>query len=130
MGTVSCQSVPERERKPFFLYIDEVPFLHHPGVCSNAFGVAKVRHWVVLSHQHFAQLDVDLRETIFGNAGTILAFRVGGTNPTLLTKQFTAYFPLPRDPIKLRNYEMFVWLLIDGVQSKPLSTCSLPPNLM
>ena len=61
-----------------------------------------------------------------GNAGTLIAFRVGVTNAAILAKQFGADVPQPRD-LGLGKYEMYVRLMIDGQPSKPLSARSLPP---
>jgi hypothetical protein len=63
---------------------------------------------------------------IFGNVGTIITFRVGATDATLLARQFGADVPEPRDLVNLANYEFFVKLMIDGTQSKPFSARTLP----
>ncbi|MNR57421.1 hypothetical protein D3C85_1781990 [compost metagenome] len=57
----------------------------------------------------------------------MISFRVGASDAALLAKQFGDDLPLPRDLTSLANYETFTKLMVDGLQTKPFSTRSLPP---
>ena len=82
---------------------------------------------LTLTTQHFARISDNIREAILGNAGTMIAFRVGATDATILARQFGEDVPQPRDLVGLANHEIFVKLMVGGVQSKPFSARSLPP---
>ena len=57
--------------------------------------------------------------------GTLISFRVGANDATILAKQFAADTPTPRDLINLPNYEMFIKLMVDGRQSGVFSAGTL-----
>ena len=54
-----------------------------------------------------------------GNVGTLITFRIGATDASILARQLVDV--LPRDLVNLSNYEMFIKLMIDGSQSKIFS---------
>lgn len=125
----SRQDQPESERRPFFLYIDEFHSFTTDAFAEMLSELRKYALGLILAHQHTTQLDDATREAIFGNVGTIIAFRVGAKDADILAKQFGADIPRPRDLVGLANYEMFIKLMIDGAQSKPFSAVTLPPSL-
>lgn len=125
----SRQDQPEAKRKPFFLYIDEFHSFTTSAFAGMLSELRKYALGLILAHQHTSQLDEETREAIFGNVGTLAAFRVGAKDADILTKQFGGDLPRPRDLVSLANYEMFIKLMVDGVQTKPFSAASLPPRL-
>ena len=76
---------------------------------------------MVLAHQHTSQLDRTVFEAILGNVGTLMVFRVGANDATLMAKHLAADVPCSRDLSNLPNYQMYTRLLISGSQSKPFS---------
>ena len=83
---------------------------------------------LVATTQYSARLERGVREAIFGNVGTIISFRVGADDAFELERQFGSDVPKASDLVGLANYEMYLKLMIDGVQSKPFSARTLPPN--
>ena len=124
----SRQAVPEHERKPFFLYIDEFHSFTTTAFADMLSELRKYRLGLVLAHQHTTQLDANVFEAILGNVGTLIAFRVGATDAAILTKQFGEDVPSARDLVNLGNHELFIKLMIDGQQSKPFSATTLAPT--
>lgn len=123
----SRQDLPAEERRPFFLIVDE---FHSFTTSAFADMLAELRKYglgLTLTTQHFARIDNDAREAILGNVGTLISFRVGATDAALLAHQFGDDVPQPRDLVGLANYEMFVKLMVGGVQTKPFSAKTLPP---
>ncbi|MBO6727344.1 MAG: type IV secretion system DNA-binding domain-containing protein [Rhizobiaceae bacterium] len=123
----SRQDQPEEARRPFFLYVDE---FHSFTTSAFADMLAELRKYgvgLVLTTQHFAQIEPDVREAIMGNVGTLISFRVGATDAALLARQFGEDVPRPRDLVNLANHEVFIKLMVDGVQTKPFSARTLPP---
>ena len=117
----------EADRKPFFLYVDE---FHSFSTSAFADMLSELRKYglgLVATTQYGARLSDTVRESIFGNVGTIIAFRVGATDAAILEKQFGANVPSARDLVSLANYEIYLKMMIDGVQSKPFSARTLPP---
>jgi len=119
--------LPEDERRDFYLYVDEfqefVASETFEGILSEA---RKYRLCLVLAHQYLGQLDEELREAIFGNVGTIVAFPVGPEDGELLEKQFRPHFDR-HDLTSHDRYHIYLKLAIDGKQSQPFSATTLPP---
>jgi len=117
----SRQNQLESERRPFFLYIDEFQSFTTSAFADMLSELRKYGLGIILSHQHMSQLDQNVREAILGNVGTLISFRVGATDAAPLAKQFGANVPQPHDLVGLANYELFIKMMIGGVQSKPFS---------
>jgi type IV secretory pathway TraG/TraD family ATPase VirD4 len=117
----SRENVTEIDRKPFFLYIDEFHSFTTEALADMLSELRKYGLGMVLAHQHTSQLDRTVFEAILGNVGTLMVFRVGAYDATLLAKHLAADVPSSRDLSNLPNYEMYTRLLINGGQSKPFS---------
>jgi hypothetical protein len=80
--------VPEQERRDFFLYVDE---FHNFTTESFAPLLSECRKYhlnLVLSHQHVGQLRPEIRDSVFGNVGSMVSFRVGDADAELLQREF------------------------------------------
>jgi type IV secretory pathway TraG/TraD family ATPase VirD4 len=115
----SRQNLPEPERKPFFLYADEFHSFTTSAFIGMLSELRKYGFGLILAHQHTDQLDRHILEAIVGNVGTLIAFRLGAIDASLIAKQLGD--TLPHDLIGQANYEMFVKLMIDGNQSRAFS---------
>nr|WP_295469262.1 type IV secretion system DNA-binding domain-containing protein [Mesorhizobium sp.] len=123
----SRQDLPAEERRPFFLYVDEFHAFTTSAFTDMLAELRKYGLGLTLTTQHFSRIENDAREAILGNVGTLISFRVGATDAALLARQFGEEVPSPRDLVGLANHEMFVKLMVDGVQTKPFSARTLPP---
>ena len=122
--------IPEEDRRDFFLYVDEFQNFvtdAFAGILSEA---RKYRLNLTIAHQYTAQLVSDkstaVRDAVFGNAGTMMIFRVGADDAEFLEKEFEPEFT-PQDIVNLPNYKVYLKLMIDGVTSRPFSAKTLPP---
>lgn len=123
----SRQDQPEEERRPFFLYVDEFHSFTTSAFADMLSELRKYGVGLVLTTQHFARIELSVREAILGNVGTLISFRVGATDAALLARQFGDDPPKARDLVNLANHEVFIKLAVDGVQTKPFSARTLPP---
>jgi hypothetical protein len=80
-----------------------------------------------MAHQFIAQLDEDIKDAVFGNVGSLAAFRVGSDDATFLESQFTPSFE-QNDLMNVPNYNCFVRMLANGVPTKPFSLATMPPQ--
>lgn len=118
-------SQPEHTRRPFYLYIDEC---HSFVTLAFANILAEARKYglsLFLAHQYIEQLDERVRAAIFGNVGTMIAFRVGATDAEYLAKEFYPVFT-ENDFVHLPRYAMYLKLMIDGTTAQPFSALSSP----
>jgi CxxC-x17-CxxC domain-containing protein len=123
MGRVD---IPEPQRKDFYLYVDEFQnfaTLSFANILSEA---RKYRLNLVLAHQYIEQLAEEVAAAVFGNVGTIVAFRIGAADAEVLEKEFLPTFTA-EDLVNLTKYDTYMKLMIDGVSSTPFSASGLPP---
>ncbi len=123
------QEIPEQQRTPYFLYIDEFHSFTTSAFADLLSELRKYGLGLVATTQHTSRLSKTVREAIFGNVGTIMSFRVGATDADLLEKQFGADVPRASDLVGLANYEVYMKLMVDGIQTKPFSARTLPPEI-
>lgn len=121
----SRYSLPESERTPFFLYIDEFHSFSTSALASMLSEVRKYGLGLVLAHQHSAQLDSDTFEAIMGNVGTQIVFRIGASDALAFSRQFDD-IP-PRDLSNLPNYRTYMKLMVDGLRTFAFSATMQPP---
>ncbi len=117
---------PEKDRKDFFLYVDEFQNFATPSFANILSEARKYRLSLIMAHQYVKQLDEVVADAVFGNVGTIVTFRVGGGDAEALAKEFTPTF-LEEDIVNLAKYQIFLKLMIDGVASQPFSAMTMPP---
>jgi type IV secretory pathway TraG/TraD family ATPase VirD4 len=113
------------KRIPFYCYVDEC---HSFLSLSFANILAEARKYglsLILAHQYVEQLDERIRSAIFGNVGTLIAFRVGATDAECLAKEFYPIFNT-QDLIILPQHHIYIKLLIGGATSQPFSAVTYP----
>ena len=90
LAAFTRQDIPEQDRRPFFLYVDEFPSFATQATMSTLLSEArKYKIGLVLSHQYLAQLSDDLRGAIFGNVGTTISFRLGAEDAEYMAREFS-----------------------------------------
>jgi hypothetical protein len=92
LAAFSRADVPPEERHPFFLYLDEFQSFTTLSVANMASELRKYGVALILTHQHLHQLEPDVRHAVLGNAGTLIAFRVGAEDAPFLAREFDPPF--------------------------------------
>jgi hypothetical protein len=111
----------EKDRIPYFLYIDEFQTISGTELIAELLAqVRKFKIGLILANQFLYQLDPNVRASVLGNVGTIVAFRLGITDAKLMSKEFYPAFKT-EDFISLANYAIYLKLMIDGKPSTPFS---------
>lgn len=126
LAALSRADLEEKNRRPFYLYVDEI---HNFLTLSFADILSEARKYglnLILTHQYIEQLDEKIRAAIFGNVGTIISFRVGTEDAKYLAREFHPVFD-ETDLINLPNYHIYLKLLVNGVASRAFSAITLPP---
>jgi len=115
------QNLPEGERLPFFLYVDEFHSFTTGAFADMLSELRKYGLGMVLAGQYSAQGDNDVLDAILGNVSTLICFRVGASDAPFFAKHLATPRILPRDLINLPNYEMNIRLMVQGRQTKGFS---------
>src|SRR3989339_1847150 len=103
--------IPEDERKDFYLYVDEFQNFATDSFVNILSEARKYRLDLTIAHQYTAQLvtreSSSMRDSIFGNVGTMIIFRTGAEDTKYLEKEFDPEFT-PGDIVNLPNYKIYL----------------------
>lgn len=111
---------------PFYFYVDEFQNFANESFASILSEARKYNLALTVAHQYVEQMTDEVKAAVFGNVGTMIAFRVGAADAEIFEKEFAPYFILD-DIVNLSAYQIYLRLMIDGVGSKPFSARTLPP---
>lgn len=131
IDAMSRADVPEKDRRDFYLYVDEFQNFATKSFATILSEARKYRLALTMAHQYVGQLtigqgDTSLRDAVFGNVGSMISFQVGSDDAEDLSLQFEEMVS-PKDILSLPKYHAYVRLMIDGIPSKPFSVSTLPP---
>jgi hypothetical protein len=131
LAAMSRTDIEEKDRKDFYLYVDEFQNFATESFATILSEARKYRLNLIVGHQYIAQLEEDkstkVRDAIFGNVGTIVVFRIGAVDAEFLETEFEPIFT-PSDLVNLPKYAIILKLMINGVASDPFSAITLAPN--
>ncbi len=113
-------NLPEDQRPPFYLYIDEFQNFTTPSISTILSEARKYQLSLNIAHQYIAQLDEKIRDSVFGNVGTKCIFRVGSEDGEFLEKALQPDVNA-LDVTTLENYNAYLSLLVDGTPMRPFS---------
>lgn len=92
MAAMQRSSILESQRKDFYLYVDEFQNFSTPDFAEMLSEARKYRLNLIVANQYISQIREDIRNAVFGNVGTIGAFRVGVDDSKYLVNQFKPIF--------------------------------------
>jgi hypothetical protein len=118
--------LPEAARRPFFLYVDEFPNLTTKSFAGMLSEARKYGLGLVLAHQHLSQIDADVSDAIFGNVGSLVAFRVGVKDAPRLQRMLAPFDAC--DLLNQPNYRASVQVLQKGERLMPFTASMYPPH--
>jgi hypothetical protein len=115
-----------REMPNFYFYVDEFQSFAN-ATFANILSEARKYHLnLTIAHQYIEQMEEEVRNAVFGNVGTIIAFRVGPFDAETLEPIFAPQF-MATDIVNLSFAQIYLTLMIDGIGSQPFSATTLPP---
>lgn len=127
MAALSRVDTISRDYPPFYLHIDEFQNITTNSISSILSEARKYKLGLTIAHQFIAQIDEKIRDAVFGNVGSICAFRVGSDDAEFLAKQFAPIFDA-HDLMNIENWNAYVRLLANGTPTKPFNIKTLPPH--
>ena len=120
LAAFSRANIPEKNRKPFFIYADEFQHFTGSNIANLLSELRKFKVGMVLAHQYIEQLSPEIRKSVLGNVGTIICFRLGALDAPLVSREMGGVFRA-EDIMYLPNYHIYLKLMIDGVPSRGFS---------
>lgn len=120
LAGLSRAELPAHERRPFFLYVDEFQTFTTLAFANLMPELRKYGVGLTIAHQYLHQLETDVRHSVLGNAGTLISFRLGPEDATVIAQEMQPVF-CTLDLLNLPNHHFYVKLMIDGAPSRPFS---------
>ncbi len=116
--------IPEKERKSFYLYVDEFQNVATKSFTSLFSESRKYGINITVANQYLAQIPEDLQEAIFGNVGTLIAFRVSGADSERLSQEFQPLVE-PKDLTNIGGREFYIKMSVEGKVTTAFSATTL-----
>ena len=129
-------TIPEKERKDFYLYVDEFQNFVSWTFADILSEARKYRLGLIMAHQYIAQLDPakwlgdtwgwksDVKAAVFGNVGTMMSFKVGAPDAEFLEKEYSPVLS-GQDIVWIANYKSYIKLNIDNATTRVFSMNSI-----
>lgn len=109
-----------------YVYMDEFQNITTQSISVILAEARKYRLCLIMAHQFIKQLDEQIRDSVFGNVGTMVVFRVSpedAESPLLKTK-FDPVFS-PADVANIDNFNAYVSMLVGGQVARPTNMRAL-----
>ncbi len=110
----------------FYFYVDEFQNFANESFADILSEARKYKLNLLIAHQYVEQMEEEVRDAVFGNVGTTVAFRVGPFDAEVLETVFQPQF-MATDLVNLGFAQIYLTLMIDGVGSPPFSATTLAP---
>lgn len=120
MAAMSRADIPEDQRVPFTLYIDEFQNFVTDNISGILSESRKYKLSMVMANQYIQQIREDIRDAVFGNVGSMISFRVGSEDGEFVGKQFEPEFSVS-DIINQENLHGICKMTINGLPTRPFT---------
>jgi hypothetical protein len=102
----SRAKIPEEARRDFHLTIDEFQNFMTDSFASVLSEARKYRLNLTMAHQYLGQARPAVQDAVFGNVGSMIAFRVGGPDGEILEQVFQSELLRSRNFQNLNKHEI------------------------
>ena len=119
-AALSRQDIPKEARRPFYLYVDEFQNFATPDFAQMLSEARKYALGLVLANQFVSQLEESVKDAVFGNIGTLMSYRVGVPDASVLQHEFTPVFN-ETDLANVGAQNIYVKTVIQGSPVPPFS---------
>jgi Helicase HerA, central domain len=126
MAALSRVDDPSKSFPPFYLHMDEFQNISTNSISAILSEARKYKLGLTMAHQFIAQLQPDIKDAVFGNVGSLAAFRVGPDDAQFLEAQFSPTFSA-NDLINVPNHNAFLRVLANGTPTPPFSIATVAP---
>ncbi|MEX0935005.1 MAG: type IV secretory system conjugative DNA transfer family protein [Candidatus Paceibacterota bacterium] len=126
MAALSRVDTPQDERPPFYLYVDEFQNVTTDSISTILSEARKYKLSLTMAHQFIAQLEDSIKDSVFGNVGSMAVYRTSSEDAEFLSKRFEPTFS-ERDITELDNFNFYAKLLMDGQPAPPFNVRAEKP---
>lgn len=126
MAALSRDTTANPDLPPFYLYIDEFQNITTDSISQILSEARKYGLSLTVAHQFIKQLDEKIRDSVFGNVGSMITFRISSEDAEYLEKYLSPTVSA-RDIMGIENWNAYVKLLVDGQPQKPFNIATAAP---
>lgn len=128
MAAMSRADIPGDQRTPFYLYVDEFQNFATDSFATILSEARKYGLNLTVANQYTAQMLPQVRDAVFGNVGSIVAFRMSADDAGAMTKYFEPKFT-DHDLVHMHNRNFVLSMTVEGEKAQAFSatSLSLPP---
>lgn len=119
-AAMSRQNIPEAQRRDFYLYVDEFQNFATPDFATILSEARKYHLNLTVANQFIGQVEEEVKQAVFGNVGSLVAFRVGVSDANFLQHEFTPTFN-ETDLTNVERFHVFIKTIVDNEPVVPFS---------
>ncbi len=120
ISAMSRQEIAEEDRRDFYLYVDEFQNFATPDFAQILSEARKYKLNLTVANQFIGQMEEEVKNAVFGNVGTLVAFRVGVTDANYLQHEFQPLF-YEADLINIDKFNAYIKTNVHNEPVKPFS---------
>ena len=120
VAAMSRQDIPEEQRRDFYLYVDEFQNFATPDFAQILSEARKYRLNLCVANQFIGQMEEEVKNAVFGNVGTLIAFRIGVTDASYLQHEFQPVFS-ESDLINIERFHVYIKTIVHNEPVPPFS---------
>ncbi|MBI2636451.1 type IV secretion system DNA-binding domain-containing protein [Candidatus Peregrinibacteria bacterium] len=134
MAALSRADTPQKDRKRFYLYVDEFQNFITDAFATILSEARKYELALIMAHQYIGQLvgktaeyeqaSTKMRDAVFGNVGTIMSFKIGAEDAEYMAKEMAPVLS-EQDVIGIPNFHCYCKLNINNTTSRPFSIATI-----
>ena len=123
-AAMSRQSLAKDQRTPFFLYVDEFQNFATDTFNEILSEARKYGLGLVVAHQFIKQIPPGISDSLFGNVGTIVSFRISSEDALYMKNHFEPFLDA-YDLANLNQRELYCKMLVRWQVKDPFSLRTL-----
>lgn len=124
LAAMSRADVSASERSPFYLYVDEFQNFATDSFATILSEARKYGLSLTVANQYIAQMPLTVKDAVFGNVGTIIAFRMGADDARTMLKYVEPKFT-EADLMHMHNRHFVTSMTIEGEKVPAFSAITL-----
>ncbi|MCD5383072.1 type IV secretory system conjugative DNA transfer family protein [Candidatus Gracilibacteria bacterium] len=130
-AAMSRADMLEKDRKPFYLYVDEFQNFATDTFAEILSEARKYKLALIMAHQYIAQLkeggkqgESKIKDAVFGNVGTMMSFKLGAEDAEYFEKEYAPDLSA-QDILGIANFKTYCKLNINNATSRPFSMSTI-----
>ncbi len=124
LAAMSRADISAEQRTPFYLYVDEFQNFATDSFATILSEARKYGLNLTVANQYTAQMSSEVKDAVFGNVGSIVAFRMGADDARSMLRYFEPKFE-EYDLVHMHNRHFVISMTIEGEKTPAFSSISL-----